>query len=319
MGQIELRKIILVTESNQLHDKVAATKSGGDNVVRVKKTNSLYFDYSGLIPFFIFSFIFIAIPTFSVVFLAFRGNFGEWTLENLRVALREEYLTSLIGSLKLGFFSAITGSILGFFTAYAVAISGRKRLQRVVSTASGVFANTGGVPLAFFFIAAVGNYGLVTVNLYKIGIDIYSGSFTLFGFSGLILVYLYFQIPLMVIVTYPAIEGLKNEWREAAINLGATKVIFWRYIGIPLLVPAVSGAFLLLFANAFAAYATANVLTSGTLPLLPVQIGSLVNGNVIADQTNVGMAMGLEMIIVVAIAMAGYTYLDRRTSKWRKR
>lgn len=151
----------------------------------------------------------------------------------------------------MGFFSAITGSILGFFTAYAVAISGRKRLQRVVSTASGVFANTGGVPLAFFFIAAVGNYGLVTVNLYKIGIDIYSGSFTLFGFSGLILVYLYFQIPLMVIVTYPAIEGLKNEWREAAINLGATKVIFWRYIGIPLLVPAVSGAFLLFVCQCF--------------------------------------------------------------------
>lgn len=309
-----------MTETNQLPNKVAATKRGGNNVMELKlNRNKTFFDYSGLIPFFIFALVFIMVPTFSVIFFAFKGNFGEWTLENLRVALREEYFTSLIGSLRLGFFSAISGAFFGFFTSYAVAISGRKKLQRVVSTASGVFANTGGVPLAFFFIAAVGNYGLVTVNLNKIGIDIYSGSFTLFGFSGLVLVYLYFQIPLMVIVTYPAIEGLKNEWREAAVNLGATKFIFWRYIGIPLLVPAITGAFLLLFANAFAAYATANVLTSGTLPLLPVQIGSLVNGNVIADQTNVGMAMGLEMIIVVAIAMAGYTYLDRRTSKWRKK
>lgn len=309
-----------MTDVIQSHNGGAATNNGGANVSRLINSNlrKNLFDYSGLFPFFLFAIIFIGLPTLSVVYLAFIGNSGEVTLENMRVAFQEEYLTSLTGSLKLGFFSALTGAIAGLAISYAVAISGRKKIQRVVSTASGVFANTGGVPLAFFFIAAVGNYGLVTVNLQKIGIDIYSGTFTLFGFSGLILVYLYFQIPLMVIVTYPAIEGIRNEWREAAINLGATKAMYWKYIGIPLLVPAVSGAFLLLFANAFAAYATANVLTSGTLPLLPVQIGSLVNGNVIADQSNVGMAMGLEMIVVVAIAMTGYIILDRRTSKWRK-
>ena len=309
-----------MTDVIQSHNGGAATNNGGANVSRLINSNlrKNLFDYSGLFPFFLFAIIFIGLPTLSVVYLAFIGNSGEVTLENVRVAFQEEYLTSLTGSLKLGFFSALTGAIAGLAISYAVAISGRKKIQRVVSTASGVFANTGGVPLAFFFIAAVGNYGLVTVNLQKIGIDIYSGTFTLFGFSGLILVYLYFQIPLMVIVTYPAIEGIRNEWREAAINLGATKAMYWKYIGIPLLVPAVSGAFLLLFANAFAAYATANVLTSGTLPLLPVQIGSLVNGNVIADQSNVGMAMGLEMIVVVAIAMTGYIILDRRTSKWRK-
>ena len=307
-----------VTQSQNV---VAAQKKGGDN--RYKYNNieikKLFFDYSGLIPFFIFAAIFIGLPTGSVVVNAFRGNSNEWTFENLRVAFGDIYFTSLIGSIQLGFSSALTGAVMGLAISYGVAISGRKKLQRVVATASGVFANTGGVPLAFFFIAAIGNYGLVTIALQKIGIDIYSGNFTLFGFSGLVLVYLYFQIPLMVIVTYPAIEGIKNEWREAAVNLGATKSMYWRYIGIPILTPAFTGAFLLLFANAFAAYATANVLTSGTLPLLPIQIGSLVNGNVVADQTNVGMAMGLEMIIVVAVTMGGYIYLDRKTSRWRKR
>lgn len=300
---------------------VAAQKTGGDNRYKSKNTSlkKLFFDYSGLIPFFIFSAIFIGLPTGSVVVNAFRGNSNEWTFENLRVAFGDVYFTSLIGSLQLGFTSALTGAVIGLAISYAVAISGRKKLQRIVSTASGVFANTGGVPLAFFFIAAIGNYGLVTVSLQKLGIDIYSGNFTLFGFSGLVIVYLYFQIPLMIIVTYPAIEGIRNEWREAAVNLGATKTMYWRYVGIPILTPAFTGAFLLLFANAFAAYATANVLTSGTLPLLPIQIGSLVNGNVVADQVNVGMAMGLEMIIVVSVTMGGYIYLDRRTSKWRKR
>ena len=305
----------------QSQNVVAAQKMGGDNRYKSKNTSlkKLFFDYSGLIPFFLFAAMFIGLPTGSVVVNAFRGNSNEWTFDNLRVAFGDIYFTSLIGSLQLGFTSALTGAIVGLAISYAVAISGRKKLQRIVSTASGVFANTGGVPLAFFFIAAIGNYGLVTIGLQKIGIDIYSGDFTLFGFSGLVLVYLYFQIPLMIIVTYPAIEGIRNEWREAAVNLGATKTMYWRYVGIPILTPAFTGAFLLLFANAFAAYATANVLTSGTLPLLPIQIGSLVNGNVVADQVNVGMAMGLEMIIVVSVTMGGYIYLDRRTSKWRKR
>ena len=221
--------------------------------------------------------------------------------------------------MKLGLTSALTGVFFGLMVSYAVFVSGMKKLQKVVSTASGVFANTGGVPLAFFFIAAIGNYGLVTLALQKIGIDIYSGSFTLFGFSGLVLVYLYFQIPLMIIVIYPALEGIKNEWREAAANLGASKFSYWRYVGIPILIPPVLGSFFLLFASAFAAYATANVLTQGTIPLLPLQVGTLVSGDVVADQSNVGYAMGFEMIVIVAIAMTIYTYLDRRATKWRKK
>jgi putative spermidine/putrescine transport system permease protein len=299
-----------------------ATHTLGGNVLNNKKESSFekfIFDYVGLIPFFIFSIIFIFLPTGAVVLYAFIGNDGEFTFQNIQVAFGDVYIVSLLGSLQLGFVSAIAGSIAGILFAYGVVISGKKRLQRVVSTASGVFANTGGVPLAFFFVAAVGNYGLITLALFNIGIDIYSGSFTLFGFSGLVLVYLYFQIPLMIIVIYPAIEGMRNEWREAAVNLGATKWNFWRYIGVPVLLPAATGAFLLLFANAFAAYATANVLTSGTLPLIPIQIGTLVAGNVVADQTNVGYAMGLEMILVVGVAMAGYVILDRRVSRWKKK
>lgn len=273
----------------------------------------------GLFPFFIFSAIFIAIPNLVVAYRAFVWNDGSFTLENFRIIWRDAYLLSLFGSLRLGFISAITGSILGVLICYGVVISRNKRLQKIVSTASGVFANTGGVPLAFFFVAAIGNYGLVTLILLRLGIDIYAGSFTIFGFSGLILVYLYFQIPLMIIVIYPAIDGMKNEWREAAANLGASKYLYWKYVAIPILTPAFLGAFLLLFSNAFAAYATAKVLTSGTIPLLPLQIGSLVAGNVFADEQNIGMAMGLEMIVVVGIAMSGYAYLDKKTSKWRKK
>jgi putative spermidine/putrescine transport system permease protein len=308
-----------MTDLNQFETLTTATEGGGSkHSTKNKSFRKKLFDYSGLVPFFIFSAAFIAAPSLTVIVLAFRDLEGNWTLENLRVALEDIYLLSLIGSIQLGLASASLGAVLGLIAAYAVAVSGKKKLQRIVNTASGVFANTGGVPLAFLFVAAIGNYGLVTIFLQNFGIDIYAGDFTLFGFSGLVVVYLYFQIPLMVIVTYPAIQGMRNEWREAAVNLGASKFSYWTNIGIPVLFPAAFGAFFLLFANAFAAYATASVLTAGTLPLIPLQIGSIVTGNVVADNGNVAMAMGLEMIVVVAIAMTIYTLLDRRASRWRK-
>ena len=308
-----------MTEQKQSSQDAPAYKLSG-GYLRLGKSNlrSILFENSGLIPFYIFAFIFIAIPTLTVMILAFRGNFGEWTLGNIKFALSDIYLDSLLGSLRLGFTSAVVGSFSGVIFAYAIVISGIKRLQKIVSTASGVFANTGGVPLAFFFIAAIGNYGVVTLFLQRIGIDIYAGNFSLSSFTGLVLVYLYFQIPLMLIVIYPSIDGLRNEWREASTSLGASKFVFWKLVGIPILTPPFLGAFLLLFANAFAAYATANVLTVGTVALLPIQIGANLQGDVVADQTNVGMAMGLEMIVIVAIAMSIYFYLNRKTSKWRK-
>lgn len=310
-----------MTDSNQSLSEVAIMNNDGDYRYRDQnsKLKKIIFDYSGLFPFFIFAILFIGLPTFAVIFNAFKTNEGNFTLSNVQLAFTDVYYLSLISSLKLGLASAVSGVFIGLMIAYAVFVSGMKRLQKVVATASGVFANTGGVPLAFFFIAAIGNYGLVTIALQKIGIDIYAGTFTLFGFSGLVLVYLYFQIPLMIIVVYPALEGIKNEWREAASNLGASKFSYWRYIGIPILFPPVLGSFFLLFASAFAAYATANVLTQGTIPLLPLQVGTLVSGDVVADQSNVGYAMGFEMIVVVAIAMSLYTYLDKKASRWRKR
>ena len=84
----------------------------------------------------------------------------------------------------------------------------------------------------------------------------------------------------------------------------------------PILFAPVAGAFLLLFANAFAAYATARALTSGTIPLVPLQIGSLLSGNVIADKANLGFALGFGMIVIVAFAMYVYNWTQKRAAKW---
>ena len=213
--------------------------------------------------------------------------------------------------------TAIVPGIVGFLVAYAIFTARRGNLlRRVVITASGVFANFGGVPLAFLFIATLGSTGLVTGWLTAIGLNPYDHGFDLYTMSGIVIVYMYFQIPLMVLVILPALEGLRPAWREAAQNLGASSWQFWRYIGGPVLFPPFLGCVMLLFGSALSAYATAEALTSGSIALTPIQIGSFLNGNVLAGQQNIGKALGLGLVVIIAIAMVIYTLAQRRASRW---
>lgn len=284
--------------------------------VRRRRALRKFRDFAGLLPFFAYTLLFFGAPTAVVVLEAFQDQDGNWTMANVAESVQFVYFDSFVESLKLSFWSALSGTVLGFAAAYAILKTRNSWLRRVTQTAAGVFANTGGIPLAFMFIAALGSYGLVTRILLRFGIDIYAGTWTLFGFSGLLIVYLYFQIPLMIIVIMPALEAQKASWREAATNLGASSRQYWLHVGGPILFAPVAGAFLLLFANAFAAYATARALTSGTIPLVPLQIGSLLSGNVIADRANLGYALGFGMIVVVALAMAVYNATQKRAAKW---
>src|SRR5262249_59259902 len=126
-----------------------------------------------------------------------------------------------------------------------------------------------GVPVAFAFLATLGRTGLVTVLLINLfDFNISRTGFNLLSFWGLALTYLYFQIPLMVLIMAPAIDGLKREWREAAQNLGGSAVDYWRYIALPILWPPPIGTTLLLFAQAFRAVATAHALARRSLHIL---------------------------------------------------
>jgi putative spermidine/putrescine transport system permease protein len=212
--------------------------------------------------------------------------------------------------------TSILPGILGLIVANAVLTSRGRVLRRIVSTASGVFAQFGGVPLAFLFIATLGTTGLVTGWLKALGADPWNHGFDLYKLGGVAIVYTYFQLPLMVLVITPALEGLRPAWREAASGLGARGWQYWRYVGGPVLFPSFLGGVLLLFGGSLSAYATAEALTSGSISLSPIQIGSFLNGNVIAGQQNVGKAIGLGMVVIIAVVMVFYFILQRRASRW---
>ena len=272
----------------------------------------------GVVPFAAYVVVFLGLPLWMAVSGALTTDDGGFTLHNLTQSVSmPQYRAAFRQSIVLSLWTSGLGAIFGVWLAYAV-VTGPSRgvLRRTVSTASGVLAYFGGVPLAFAFIAALGQTGVATIALKHAGLDLYAHGFRIDSLTGVGLAYVYFQVPLMVILITPALEGLRPQWREAAEGLGASAWDYWRTVGIPVLTPAVLGATLLLFGNAFAAYATALALVSGTLPLVPSQIQAALSGNVFVGQDHIGLALGVDMVILIGLLMIGYAILQRRDTRW---
>ena len=270
----------------------------------------------GVLPFGVYLLIFLVVPTVTVVIGAFAEQ-GRPSLTNLAGLVDGSVVTALLNSVVVSAVTALIGAVVGALAAYAV-VTGRPdgALRRLVTSICGVLAQFGGVTLAFAFIATLGISGVVSTWLdAHVGTTLTS-SVWLFGLKGLVLVYAYFQIPLMVIVFLPALDGIRVQWREAASSLGASTWQYWRHVALPLLAPAFLGSLLLLFANSFAAYATAAALVSQGSPIIPLWIRSALTSEVVLGRQNFAYALALEMIVVVALVMAGYSLLVRRTARW---
>jgi putative spermidine/putrescine transport system permease protein len=271
----------------------------------------------GLLPFLGFLFLFLLLPTWGVIKKAFTNAQGGFSTAAMSDAFSNER-QAFYGSLKVSFVSALLGVVFGTLIAYAAATATRPRwLRSLVASFSGVAANMGGIILAFLFFTLLGRQGLGT-KLIRDGLnyDLYKTSwFDISSFWGWVTVYLYFQIPLMVLVTLPAIDGLRPAWREASSNLGGTTWTYWRRVGIPVLTPSMLGGFLLLFANAFSAYATVYALNTQA-NVLPVKI-SFGLRNDVGGRTTAPYALATWMIIVIAVTMAGYLLLRKRAERWQ--
>ena len=283
---------------------------------RARPARRFSWAWLGVVPFFVFVTLFLFLPSLSLFVGSFQDAQGQFTLANIAGLFTPSILSAYWITIRISAFTAIAGGLFGFFLAYAGTLSGLPRYVRDgLMTFCGVASNFAGVPLAFAFIATLGRLGLVTVVLKQVGIDLYDNGFSLYSFWGLSLTYLYFQFPLMVLIITPALEGLRRDWREAAENLGATSWQYWRYVGLPILLPSLLGTMILLFGNAFGAYATALSLTGGLINLVTILIGAQIKGDVLHN-VGLGYALAFGMVVVMAITMAGYYVLLRRSERW---
>ena len=276
--------------------------------------------YVGLTPFAVYVVLFLAIPTVLAVTTGFFDADGGFTLANISGLLEPVVLGTFLSSFGVSALSAVIGSIVGALVCYA--LLGTKPdgpLRSVINSGSSVLAQFGGVMLAFAFIAFIGGQGLVTVFLADtFGINIFENGIWLYQVPGLLLPYVYFQVPLMIITFMPALEGLKSQWAEANATLGGTRFTYWTRIAFPVLAPSFFGSLLLLFANAFSSYATAAALISQGSQIVPLQIRAALVSETVLGRENMAGALALGMIVVMVLVMWGYSVLSARTSRWQR-
>ena len=306
--------------------ETATTGGTGKATSRARRSSGRGWSYNltswlGLVPFLLFCLLFEVLPAIIIIQGSFTDNTsGAFTVNNFQHVLSlPSNLHAFETSISISLVSALIGGALGGLAAYGVYTLRVSWLRNFLIGFSSIAANFAGVPLAFAFVATLGVTGYVTAALLNIfHLDLYAHGFSIYEFWGLVIVYVYFQLPLMILLTLPALNGLRPEWREAATNLGASSFTYWRRIGLPVLLPSLVAAAMLLFANSFGAFATAFALAQGNINLVPILINFVMNGNVTVD-FGLGNALAVGMIIVLLVAVSLYTAMLRRVNVWQGR
>lgn len=276
--------------------------------------------YFGLAPFALYVLLFLAIPTTIAVSTGFFTEKGALTLDNLTGLFTPNVLAAFGASFFVSAVTAVLGAVIGALVCYALLGARDDGLLRsFIDSASSVLAKFGGVMLAFAFIATIGGQGLITVFIRDtFGVNIFENGNWLYQVPGLLPVYLYFQVPLMIITFMPALQGLKVQWAEANAILGGTTLTYWVRIAAPVLAPSFFGGLLLLFANAFSSYATAAALISQGSQIVPLQIRAALVSETVLGRENMAGALALGMVVVMVVVMWGYSVLQSRTSRWQR-
>ncbi|MDF2643227.1 MAG: transporter permease [Pseudomonas sp.] len=261
-----------------------------------------------LLPFAVFFIVFQIAPLVWVAVHSLQSDTG-WGWENFGKAFSSRfYRQAMQFSLEISFWSSLFGILIAILAAWSL----RKvdsRLRDFVNSFANMTSNFSGVPLAFAFIILLGFNGAVTLMLKQSGII---DDFNLYSKTGLIILYTYFQIPLGILLLYPAFDAVREDWQESAALLGASSYDFWRHIGIPVLTPALLGTFVILLANALGAYATVYALTTGNFNVLPIRIAALVAGDITLDP-NMASALAMILVGLMTLVTVIHQWLLRRS------
>ncbi len=256
-----------------------------------------------LLPFLVLILLFFIVPLLYMVLSSFSNSDGFTWMHYKSVLSNSFILQSFKNSITLSVASALIALVVSLFAVYAMMRFSEPVRERIL-VITNLTSNFSGIPLAFAFIVLLGNSGLFTLLFEKWGIDSFS-SFTLYGWSGLLLIYIYFQLPLSLMLLYPIYYGIQQQWKDAASLLGASPFQFWRKIGIPIMLPGIVGTFSILFANAMGAYASAYALTGSNYNLVAIRIGALLTGDIFAQPelaSAIAVLLGVTMITAMLLS-----------------
>ena len=275
---------------------------------------SMLFVMASLLPFALLVVGFMVLPLIAMIHDSFLSDDGmRYTFEQYKTALTNPYYSKgMLNSLQISLYSSCIGIAIALVASYSITRM-PKKVQSFMITLSNLTSNFSGVPLAFAYMILLGNSGLATLLFKEWGWNI-TEAFDLYSWSGLVIVYVYFQVPLAILLLFPVYSGIQKNWRESAALLGASSLRFWRHIGLPVMLPSIVGTFSILIANAMGAYATAYALVGSNYNLVPIRIGSLVAGDV-ASQPQLGSALA----VILGLMMVGAMWCNERMmSRFRR-
>ena len=265
-------------------------------------------------PFLVFCALFELIPVVALL-LGSVGGVERLSLEWIaKVFTNPTFQKSIWNSFFLAITSSLLGALIGTAIGYAITRTRHGRVRRALIALSSISSNAGGISLGFAFITILGAAGMITILLRTFGIDLLS-FFSIYSVVGLIVVYLYFQIPLMIVLMLPAFAGLRRDWAEASDSLGGDRRDFWRRIGIPVLMPSIVAGTVLLFVSSMGAYATAQALIGSRINLMTIQISILRRGEILYQPAQAD-AMATVLLLIVAVSVLAYHLIQRRAQKW---
>ncbi|MCT1540879.1 ABC transporter permease subunit [Lysinibacillus capsici] len=253
-----------------------------------------------LSPFLVLLLLFFLVPLLYMLITSFQNSEG-FTLKQYESIFTNDYiLQGFKNSITLSVISAMIALLITLFAVYAM-MKFSEPVREKILILTNLTSNFSGIPLAFAFIVLLGNSGLFTLLFDKWDIEALT-SFSLYSWSGLLLIYIYFQLPLSLMLLYPIYDGIQQQWKEAAALLGASSWQFWMKIGLPVMLPGIVGTFSVLFANAMGAYASAYALTSSNYNLVAIRIGSLIKGDIFA-QPELASAIAVILAVTMVTAM----------------
>lgn len=271
------------------------------------------FILQSLLPFVILTTLFLLLPSIMMIVDSLKSSSGNFTFENYKTALTNTfYLKGIINSIQISLISSLIGLVIALVCAYSISkfdIKGQNRIITILNMTS----NYSGVPLAFGYIILLGNAGTFILLFKHFGINVLN-NFNLYSWIGLVITYVYFQIPLAIMLLYPSFLGIKKEWRQSAMLLGSTSSQFWAKIGIPVLLPSIVGTLSILFANAMGAYSTAYALVGRNYNLLTIRIGSLVVGDIMPKPE-----LAAALAVILGITSISMMVINEKMSKYFRR
>ncbi|HEU4573256.1 MAG TPA: hypothetical protein VFR93_11270 [Candidatus Limnocylindrales bacterium] len=267
-------------------------------------------------PFIVFCALFELIPVVALL-LGSVGGVERHSLEWIaKVFTNATFQRSIWNSLLLSVVSSLLGAVIGTAIGYAIMRTRHARVRSSLIALASISSNAGGVSLGFAFITILGQAGMLTILLRAFGIDLMS-FFSIYSVVGLIVVYLYFQVPLMIVLMLPAFAGLRDDWAEASDSLGGDRRDYWRRIGIPVLMPSAVAGTVLLFASSMGAYATAQALIGSRINLMTIQVSILRRGEILYQPAQAD-AMAVVLLVIVAASVLAYHLIQRRAQRWIK-